>query len=59
VRFGIAFFPTGYAIPITELAQAVETRGFDSLWVAEHTHIPVSRQTPYPGGGEMPELGGG
>tara|TARA_R110002049_G_scaffold308150_1_gene511132 strand:+ start:34530 stop:35366 length:837 start_codon:yes stop_codon:yes gene_type:complete len=38
-----------------ELAQALEERGFESLWFGEHSHIPVSRQTPYPGGGEMPE----
>src|SRR5262245_17087051 len=49
MRFGISIFPTDYAIPIAELAQAVEARGFESLWVSEHTHIPVSRQTPYPG----------
>jgi probable F420-dependent oxidoreductase len=36
------------------LARALEERGFDSLWVGEHTHIPTSRATPYPAGGEMP-----
>ena len=49
MRFGISIFPTDYAIPIAELAPAVKARGFDSLWVSEHTHLPVSRQTPYPG----------
>ncbi len=37
------------------LARHLEERGYDSLWVGEHTHIPVSRRTPYPAGGEMPE----
>jgi probable F420-dependent oxidoreductase len=40
---------------MTELAPAAEQLGFESLWVAEHTHIPVSRQTPYPAGGELPK----
>ena len=44
MRFGISIFPTDYAIPIAELAPAVEARGFDSLWVSEHTHLP--RQPP-------------
>lgn len=54
--FGIAIFPTDQAIRMDELAPAVEERGFDSLWVAEHSHIPVARLTPYPGGGELPEM---
>jgi probable F420-dependent oxidoreductase len=37
------------------LAREVESRGYDSLWIGEHSHIPVSRRTPYPAGGEMPE----
>ena len=36
------------------LARALEDRGFDSLWIGEHSHIPASRRTPYPAGGEMP-----
>ena len=55
MRFGLAIFPTDYAIPMAELAPAVEQRGFESLWVAEHTHIPASRRTPYPSGGELPK----
>jgi probable F420-dependent oxidoreductase len=55
VKFGIAIFPTDYAIPMTELAPAVEQAGFESLWVAEHTHIPVSRESPWPSGGELPK----
>src|SRR5438105_14193573 len=47
-------FATDYAIPIDELAQETEARGFESLWVPEHTHIPTSRRTPWPGGGDLP-----
>ena len=55
MHFAIAIFPTDYAISMTELGPAVEERGFESLWVAEHTHIPVSRQTPWPGGADLPK----
>lgn len=41
--------------PPGELARALEDRGYDSLWIGEHSHIPSSRRTPYPTGGEMPE----
>jgi probable F420-dependent oxidoreductase len=41
-------------MPIDELAIAAEERGFDSIWVPEHTHIPASRATAYPAGGELP-----
>jgi probable F420-dependent oxidoreductase len=54
VKFGVAIFPTDYAISMSELAPAAEQLGFESLWVAEHSHIPVSRQSPYPAGGELP-----
>jgi probable F420-dependent oxidoreductase len=56
MKFGIAIFPTDYAISMTELAPLVEQAGFDSLWVAEHSHIPTSRKTPYPSGGEIPRM---
>jgi len=56
MKFGIAIFPTDYAISMTELAPAVEERGFESLWVAEHSHIPASRATPYPAGGDLPKM---
>ncbi|HEX7036524.1 MAG TPA: LLM class F420-dependent oxidoreductase [Pseudomonadales bacterium] len=56
VRFGVTIFPTDYAIPPVELARAVEERGFDSLFFPEHTHIPASRRTPFPGGGELPKM---
>jgi probable F420-dependent oxidoreductase len=55
MKFGIAIFPTDYAISMTELAPAVEERGFESLWVAEHSHIPTSRGTPFAGGGDLPK----
>jgi probable F420-dependent oxidoreductase len=56
MKFGIAIFPTDYAITMTELAPAVEEAGFESLWVAEHSHIPTSRTTEYPPGGELPRM---
>ncbi len=56
MRFGIAIFPTDYAISMTELAPMVEQAGFESLWVAEHSHIPTSRATAYPAGGELPRM---
>jgi len=56
VKFGIAIFPTDHAISMTELAPLVEEAGFESLWVAEHSHIPTSRATPYPAGGELPRM---
>lgn len=56
MKFGIAIFPTDYSISMRELATEVEQRGFESLWVAEHSHIPTSRKTPYPGGGELPKM---
>jgi len=55
LKFGIAVFPTDYAVSMTELGPAAEQRGFESLWVAEHTHIPASRQTPWPGGSDLPK----
>ena len=55
MEVGVFYFPTDYGINIAELAQALEDRGFDSLFVPEHTHIPLSRSTPFPGGGELPK----
>jgi len=55
MQFGLAIFPTeGSAQPV-ELAREAEARGFESLWFPEHTHIPVSRETPYPAGGDLPD----
>ena len=55
MQIGIAMFPTEYAIEPAELGRLVEERGLDSLWFPEHTHIPASRRTPYPAGGELPD----
>jgi probable F420-dependent oxidoreductase len=55
MRVGAFYFPTDYGIDISELARAVEERGFESLLLPEHTHIPKSRRTPFPGGGELPK----
>jgi probable F420-dependent oxidoreductase len=54
MKFGIAMFPTDYAVDPATLGRMVEERGFESLWFPEHTHIPISRKTPYPGGGDLP-----
>lgn len=51
---GIVTFLTDYGIDATTLATAVEERGFDALFLTEHTHIPTSRETPFPGGTELP-----
>ena len=53
MRYGLTIFPTDRSISIVELARAAEARRFDSLWVPEHTHIPVSRRTPPPTGDEV------
>ena len=49
-------FPTDRTIRPDALARELEARGYESMWVAEHTHIPLSRRTPYPGGGELPDM---
>lgn len=56
MQFGVTIFPTDYAIPLPELAIEAENRGFESLWVAEHSHIPTSRKSPWPGGGDLPKM---
>jgi probable F420-dependent oxidoreductase len=55
MRYGVVMFPTEYAIPPDELARALEDRGFESLWFPEHTHIPASRRSPFPAGGDLPK----
>ena len=55
MHIGIFAPTTDYAAPTPLLAKACEERGFDSFWVPEHTHIPVSRRSPFPGGGELPK----
>src|SRR3712207_1947593 len=54
MRFGISTFATDEGIAPGALARAIEERGFDSLFLAEHTHIPLSRKSPWPRGGELP-----
>lgn len=53
--FGVLMFPTDYAIQPIPLARAAEERGFESLFFPEHTHIPASRRSPWPGGAELPQ----
>jgi len=55
MHVGVAMFCTDYAIPVTELARALEERGFESLWLPEHSHIPLSRISAFPQGGELPK----
>jgi probable F420-dependent oxidoreductase len=52
--FGISYFPTDESVEPATLARMAEERGFESVWVTEHTHIPASRETDYPAGGELP-----
>jgi probable F420-dependent oxidoreductase len=54
MQIGIFSATTDDAAPPHQLAAACEERGFESFWVPEHTHIPASRETPFPGGGELP-----
>jgi probable F420-dependent oxidoreductase len=56
MKYGLTTFPTDYSIHPAELGRAAEERGFESLWVAEHSHIPCSRKTPWPGGAELPKM---
>jgi probable F420-dependent oxidoreductase len=55
LKFGVSIFPTDYAIAMDELAPAAEQVGFESLWVAEHSHIPTSRVSGWPGGDQLPK----
>jgi len=54
-RLGLHYVATPDSMDIVEFAAAAEARGFAGVFLPEHTHIPVSRATPYPGGTEMPE----
>jgi probable F420-dependent oxidoreductase len=55
MKIGLMMFPADYAIRPDDLAREAEARTFDSLWFPEHTHIPTSRRSPWPGGGELPQ----
>jgi probable F420-dependent oxidoreductase len=56
LNLGLTLFPTDYSIAPAELAVAAEERGFESLWFPDHTHIPLSRRSPWPGGPELPKM---
>src|SRR6059036_4301762 len=53
--FGAAIFFTDYSMGPAELGRALEERGFESLWAPEHSHIPLSRRSPFPQGGDLPK----
>src|SRR5262249_25596457 len=53
MKYGLYVVPTDASPPITDLARAIEERGFDSIWVPEHSHIPTTGSTPYPGRGPV------
>jgi probable F420-dependent oxidoreductase len=53
MRIGAAMFLTEYSITAAQLACELEARGFESVWAPEHSHIPLSRKTPLPSGGEL------
>jgi probable F420-dependent oxidoreductase len=55
MHIGALIFPTDLSIRPDQLARELEDRGYESMWVTEHTHIPTSRRTPWPGGPELPE----
>lgn len=55
MQFGATMFFTAYSMTPAALGRALEERGFESVWAPEHSHIPLSRKTPYPGGGPLPE----
>lgn len=56
MKFGISTFVNDDTIDTVSLARAIEERGFASLVIAEHTHIPASRESPYPQGGDLPGI---
>ena len=55
MKIGFYYFATDYSMPIVEVARALEEHGYESLFVPEHTHIPASRRSPWPGGPELPK----
>jgi len=55
LKFGVSMFFTDYSMKPGELGQALEARGFESVWAPEHSHIPLSRKSPFPGGGDLPK----
>jgi probable F420-dependent oxidoreductase len=55
VNYGVAIFATDYSVSPGRFAEMAEERGYESVFFPEHTHIPVRRETPYPGGTDLPE----
>ena len=55
LNFGASMFFTDYSMAPGELGKALEERGFESVWAPEHSHIPLSRKTPFPAGGDLPK----
>src|SRR5688572_22342480 len=55
MNYGVAIFFTDYSIGPVEMGIALEARGFESLWAPEHSHIPLTRKSPYPQGGDLPK----
>ena len=55
MKVGVAMFCTDYSMQPIELAAALEARGFESVWLPEHSHIPLSRVSPFPPGGDLPK----
>ena len=56
MKYGVTIFPTDSSISPVELARAAEQRGFESIWFPEHSHIPAKRESPWPGGPELPKM---
>ncbi|WP_416899216.1 MAG: LLM class F420-dependent oxidoreductase [Minwuia sp.] len=56
MKYGVQIFTTDYSIRPAVLAKAAEERGFESLWFPEHSHIPASRLSPWPGGPDLPKM---
>ena len=54
MELGAALFFTDYTMPAAALALALEERGYESVWAPEHSHIPTSRRSPFPPGGDLP-----
>jgi len=55
MHFGASMFFTDYSMTSAALAKALEARGFESVWAPEHSHIPLSRRSPWPGGADLPK----
>ncbi|HEX2828209.1 MAG TPA: LLM class F420-dependent oxidoreductase [Burkholderiales bacterium] len=55
MKYGVAIFFTDYSISPVDMGTALEARGFESLWAPEHSHIPLTRKSAYPKGGELPK----